>query len=62
MMQILDCTIVDDIFIDLIVHVNQDLNQLSSGGTTYSESVKICFGALFFADFSFFARLVRCSK
>lgn len=43
-MKSLDCTVVGDIFMDLVVHVDREWGQLNYGGTSYSDFSKIEFG------------------
>lgn len=43
-MKLLDCTVVGDIFIDLVIHVGRKWSQLNYGGTSYSDFAKIEFG------------------
>jgi sugar/nucleoside kinase (ribokinase family) len=43
-MSILDCTVVGDIFMDLIIHVGRKWNQFDYGGTSYSDFAKMEFG------------------
>ena len=43
-MKLLDCTVIGDIFMDLIVHVGCEWNQFNYGGTSYSDFAKMEFG------------------
>jgi sugar/nucleoside kinase (ribokinase family) len=43
-MSVLDCTVVGDIFMDLVIHVGREWNQSCYGGTSYSDFAKMEFG------------------
>ena len=43
-MELFDCTVIGDIFMDIIIHKNADWNNSCYGGTLYSDFIKIEFG------------------
>ena len=43
-MKVLDCTVVGDIFMDLVIRVGREWSQLHYGGTSYSDFAKMEFG------------------
>ena len=43
-MELFDCTVIGDIFMDIIIHKNAESNKSCHGGTLYSDFIKIEFG------------------